>query len=152
MLGTYPGTPPLQGSSRVLLTQLLDLPKGCSCSVPLWAFKNLPPEITHCSKLFSNSSHHFLNQKPIHTEEVYGDNSLWNLDLLTSSSKKDSDDGNNSKISIWLIISWKPSLCSLNTLLEPQNNPLCLLWENFIQYLEEILVYHNCMQRGGKNP
>lgn len=103
-----------------------------------------------CSKMFSNSSHHSLNQKPIYTEEARGENSLWDLDLLISSSKKDLDDGNSSKISIWLIVSWKPSLCSLNTLVETQNNPLCLLWQNFIQYLEEILVSHNCMQRGGK--
>lgn len=103
-----------------------------------------------CSKLFSNCSHHSLNQKSIYTEEVCGENSLWNFDLLISSSKKELDDGNSSKISIWLIISWKPSLCSLNTLVEPQNNPLCLLWQNFIQHLEESLVYHNCMQRGGK--
>lgn len=36
--------------------------------------------------------------------------------------------------------------------MEPQNNPLCLLWQNFIQYLEEILlIVIVCKEEGKKN-
>lgn len=110
--------------------------KGYSCSVPFWSFKSLPLEII-CSCYVFNSFENpaiYLCIKNPYAQKRSVEGNVWNLDLLIWSLNLDLDDSNNSKISIWLIISWKPNMCSLNTSMNLQNGCICFLFQTVMQH------------------